>query len=156
MSYLFHICFSGNGGSAPVASSGSSAPPLPPRVPGTGDAFGSSALTGYGANRSLGYGSSPYGSYGGGYSGLSQFHPLLLNNGCFLLTSILFIQDILLDMAVEWVTVAMEVMEQVALVEGMVLMAHMVELVLEELQKTGTVHIYSQNFKNEVICIKQH
>ena len=41
-------------------------------------------------------------------------------------------------MAVEWVTVAMEVMEQVALVEGMVLMAHMVELVLEELQKTGT------------------
>ena len=72
------------------------------------------------------------------------------------LTSILFIQDILLDMAVEWVTVAMEVMEQVALVEGMVLMAHMVELVLEELQKTGTVHIYSQNFKNEVICINQH
>ncbi len=57
--------------------------------------------------------------------------------GCFLLTSILFIQDILLDMAVEWVTVAMEVTEQVALVEGMVLMVHMVELVLEELQKTG-------------------
>ena len=42
-------------------------------------------------------------------------------------------------MEVEWVTVAMEVMEPVPLVEGMVLMARMAEQVLEEPQKIGTL-----------------
>ena len=67
--------YSGSGGgSAPVSAPGTSAPPLPPRIPGS-DALATSGMAGY-ANRSLGYGSSPYGtgyggsygSYGGGYS----------------------------------------------------------------------------------------